>query len=80
MSKPRRPKNIAAYETVESATKGLEGLAADLRRRAAPGDMLRWEINLHFWNENWLTPVQPRPEHDEIVDTAALPSGREPQN
>lgn len=60
MSRPRKPKNLANYETVDAAAKGLHRLADDLVKRALPGDLMTWTINLHFWNQDWERPAPPR--------------------
>lgn len=58
MNRIRRPKNLDQYTTTERAAMGLERLAQDLRQNHVEGDLIRWNINISRWNENWNKPVE----------------------
>lgn len=53
MSKPRRPRNLDEYSSAEDAARGLEALAADLRASADIHPLVRWYINVSYWNPAW---------------------------
>jgi hypothetical protein len=55
----RRPRNLDQYQSADHAIRALEGLARDLRERMRPGDMLRWNITISHWNDEWLKPSAP---------------------
>ena len=51
----RTPKNLHEYLTAELAAAALEHLAANIRAHAESRPMVRWSINLHYWNQRWTT-------------------------
>jgi len=54
----RKPKNLDRYSAMEDSIRGLEDLAADLKAKAEPGMLMRWNINISIWDPKWET--QPR--------------------
>lgn len=55
----RAPKNLDDYTDAETAAKGLEDYARDLRANAAPGDRVKWSLNVCCWNDEWLKQQAP---------------------
>lgn len=50
----RQPKNLDQYTDVETAAKGLEDFARDLRVNALEGDRVKWDLNVRMWNDAWI--------------------------
>jgi hypothetical protein len=63
---PRKPRNLDRYSPAAEAIRGLEALAADLRKNAREGDLIRWDINLSFWNPDWERQPRPKPAEAQV--------------
>jgi len=55
----REPRNLRHYSSAEDAAKGLEQIAEGLRRGAAKNPLVRWHINISFWNPAWKNEPKP---------------------
>ena len=64
----RAPKKLENYSAAEEAARGLEQIAAEIRACASARPLVRWSIDLHFWNPTWLPGVVPP---DEILLTGS---------
>jgi hypothetical protein len=51
----RPPKNIADYVSAEDAARALEELAATIRRMIEVRPLVRWSVQLSYWNHDWAT-------------------------
>ena len=55
----RPPRNLDAYTDAAQAAAGLEQIAADIRAKARIHPLVRWNLNLSFWNPAWAAPMKP---------------------
>ncbi len=51
----REPKKLQDYSEAEDAALGLEQIAAEIRAHAAHRPLVKWYLNLSFWNPEWKT-------------------------
>lgn len=63
--KKERPRDLHEYATVESAVAALELCACELRRNARQGDVLKFDLTVHVWNEEWVT----HPKEGVVIST-----------
>jgi hypothetical protein len=66
MAKIREPKTLHEFSDAESAARGLEQIAAEIRANADVRPLVKWHLNLSFWNPAWKDPTY-RPPNDIIV-------------
>ena len=62
----RGPKKLENYSPAEAAARGLEQIAAEIRACALDRPLVRWSLDLHFWNPAWTTPAA-RPKSGVLV-------------
>lgn len=72
--KLRPPKNLETYLPAEEAAASLEELAENLKRLGAHGHLVKWTIQLSYWNPAWIGPNAP----DRIVKSVSYVSGPQP--
>lgn len=54
--KLRAPKDIETYLSADEAGRALEQLAANLRAARDPRLLVKWSIQLSYWNYGWNDP------------------------
>lgn len=67
----RPPKNIETYLPATEAADALIELADNLKRLGKSGHLVKWSINLSYWNPDWIGPNPP----DRIVRSVSYVSG-----
>lgn len=75
--KIREPRYREKFMDAAEAATRLEQAAAELRRRIQPGDQVRWELKMWYWNEAWHDPNRTF-DLDHIVTQRTMHSGTPP--
>lgn len=71
----RAPKNLDKYISAEEAARGLEELAANLRRNKVFRPQVSWSLRIAYWNPAWLEKDYDNPE-GVIVTNVSFSTGK----
>jgi hypothetical protein len=59
----REPRKLSDYCSAVEAAEGLEQLAATIRANAEIRPLVKWYLNLSFWNPDWTDRFKASEDH-----------------